>query len=60
MALSAPMSDATAVTVRLEQAFDRFLLVYARFGAFNYYGWDDYADPRNFKGPTFWSEDDCV
>jgi hypothetical protein len=54
------MSDGTTVSAQLDEAFDRFLQVYACFGAFNYYGWDDYAETRNFKGPTFWSEDDCV
>jgi len=49
-----------AIGARLDVAFSRFLDVYARFGGFNYYGWDDYSDPRNFKGPTFWSEDDCT
>jgi hypothetical protein len=49
-----------AINAHLDAAFTRLLQVYARYGAFNYYGWDDYADPRNFKGPTFWSEDDCL
>jgi hypothetical protein len=51
---------ADEVAARLEAAFDRFLGVYARFGGHRYYGWDDYPDTRNFKGPTFWSEDDCA
>jgi hypothetical protein len=54
------VSNAEIVTLRLESAFGRFLNLYARYGGHNYYGWDDYDDPRNFKGPTFWSEDDCV
>ncbi len=45
---------------KLEMAFERFLVIYARLGGHNYYGWNDYADPRNFKGPTFWSENDCT
>lgn len=51
---------AAKVSARLETAFERFLSVYARFGGHRYYGWDDYPDPRNFKGPTFWSENDCT
>jgi hypothetical protein len=54
------MSDEHAVRERLQTAFDRFVRVYAELGGHNYYGWDDYADPRNYKGPIFWSEDDCV
>lgn len=51
---------AAEVSARLEVAFGRFLDVYARLGGHRYYGWDDYPDPRNFKGPTFWSENDCT
>jgi hypothetical protein len=51
---------AAEVSARLDVAFERFLNVYARFGGHRYYGWDDYPDPRNFKGPTFWSENDCT
>src|SRR4051794_8361255 len=54
------MPHAETVSAHLDAAFERLLQVYARHGGHNYYGWDDYADPRNFKGPTFWSEDDCV
>ncbi len=54
------MLDAEAINTRLDAAFSRLLEPYARLGGHNYYGWDDYDDPRNFKGPTFWSEDDCV
>ena len=48
------------VRSRLNAAFDRFLSVYAQVGGHRYHGWDDYSDPRNFRGPTFWSEHDCV
>ena len=51
---------ATEVSAKLDAAFMRFLTLYARLGGHNYYGWDDYPDPRNFKGPTFWSENDCT
>jgi hypothetical protein len=54
------MLGAPEINARLDAAFDRFMRVYACYGAHNYYGWNDYKDPRNFKGPTFWSEDDCV
>jgi hypothetical protein len=54
------VSDRRTINARLDEAFDRLLHVYARFGGHNYYGWDDHADPRNFRGPTFWSEDDCI
>jgi hypothetical protein len=56
----ASMFDPQTINAHLDAAFARLLQVYARYGAHNYDGWDDYADPRNFKGPTFWSEDDCV
>jgi hypothetical protein len=52
--------DAATINTSLDAAFARLLDVYARLGGHNYYGWDDYDDPRNYKGPTFWSEDDCV
>lgn len=52
--------DQAAVEARLEAAFDRFLAVYARLGGHKYYGWDEQADPRNYRGPTFWTEGDCV
>jgi hypothetical protein len=63
--LPAKFLDSSIVTApevihRLEAAFNRFLEVYSRFGGHRYYGWDDYPDPRNFKGPTFWSENDCT
>jgi hypothetical protein len=45
---------------KLGTTFARFLDTYAAVGGHNHYGWDDYADPRNYKGPTIWSEDDCV
>jgi hypothetical protein len=53
-------SDPVEIRKRLMHAFDRFLVVYAQLGGHNYYGWNDYGDPRNYKGPTFWSEHDCV
>lgn len=49
-----------AVEAKLEAAFDRFLDVYAEFGGHKYYGWSKQADPRNYRGPTFWTEGDCV
>jgi hypothetical protein len=52
--------DAETINARVDAAFARLLEVYGRYGGHNYYGCDDYADGRNFKGPTFWSEDDCV
>lgn len=52
--------DQAAVEARLEAAFDRFLAVYARLGGHKYYGWNKQADPRNYRGPTFWTEGDCV
>ena len=52
--------DQAAVEARLEAAFDRFLAVYARLGGHKYYGWNEQADPRNYRGPTFWTEGDCV
>jgi hypothetical protein len=52
--------EAEAINNRLDAAFTRLLKLYARLGGHNYPGWDDYDDPRNFKGPTFWSENDCV
>jgi hypothetical protein len=59
------MSDAqpaalTELRSSLDAAFTRFLEVYRRIGGHNYYGWNDYNDPRNYRGPTIWSEDDCV
>jgi hypothetical protein len=51
---------AAEVEARLEAAFGRFLEVYARFGGHRYHGWTDYSDPCNFRGPTFWSENDCT
>jgi hypothetical protein len=52
--------DQAAVEARLDAAFDRFLAVYARYGGHRYYGWNKQADPRNYRGPTFWTEGDCV
>jgi len=52
--------DTVTIYDRLEAAFRRLLAVYACYGGHNYYGWDDYDDSRNFMGPTFWSEADCV
>jgi hypothetical protein len=54
------MVDAPTIHARLDASFERLLEVYARYGGHNYYGWDVSHDVRNFKGPTFWSEDDCV
>lgn len=48
------------INARLDAAFERFLDVYARFGGHNYYGWDHQQDPRNFRGPMFWTEGDCA
>jgi len=45
---------------KLDAAFERFLSVYTRFGGQNYYGWDHHADAQNFRGPVFWSEQDCA
>jgi hypothetical protein len=53
------MTSAEVITC-LDTAFGRFLELYARLGGHNYYGWDDYDEARNYKGPTLWSEDDCV
>jgi hypothetical protein len=52
--------EARAIRTSLEAAFGRFLEIYARYGGHHYYGWDDYSDPRNYKGPTLWTEGDCV
>ena len=52
--------DRPAVEARLEAAFGRFLAVYANYGGHKYYGWNKQADPRNYRGPTFWTEGDCV
>jgi hypothetical protein len=54
------MADTVELRAQLKAAFDRFLDAYARYGGHRYYGWVDYDDPRNYRGPTFWSEDDCV
>lgn len=51
---------AREVRKRLEPAFSAFLEIYAKFGGHRYYGWNDYDDPRNYKGPMFWSEHDCA
>jgi hypothetical protein len=53
-----PMSD--GIREKLGVAFERFMDVYRVYGAHNHYGWRDYEDERNFRGPTFWSEDDCT
>jgi hypothetical protein len=55
-----PELDSSEIRAQLWKAFDRFLDVYAQHGGHCYHGWDDYGDPRNYRGPTFWSEDDCV
>jgi hypothetical protein len=49
-----------AVVGRMETAFERFLGLYAELGAHRFYGWDHAEDPRNYYGPTFWSEADCA
>jgi hypothetical protein len=52
--------EPTAIEEKLVAAFDRFLEVYARYGGHRYYGWNKQADPRNYRGPTFWTEGDRV
>jgi hypothetical protein len=59
-AAAAATRDPQAVRERVGAAFERFLSVYASFGGHNYHGWTDYPDPRNYKGPMFWSEGDCA
>jgi hypothetical protein len=54
------MLEPAVLRERVVQAFDHFLVDYAHWGAHNYYGWDRIEDGRNFRGPTFWSESDCV
>ena len=44
----------------LQSAFDRFLRVYAVSGSHRFYGWNDYGDGRNYKGPLLWTEGDCA
>jgi len=51
--------DRRSIDAKLEAAFERFLAVYARYGGYHYYGWDDYPDPRNYRGPMIWTEGDC-
>ena len=50
--LGAVDSDETAQTAveGVLRAFSDFLAVYETWGGFNYHGWDDYPDPRNYKG----------
>jgi len=54
------MTEADEIRAHLASAFDRFLDVYRRYGGHRYHGWTQASDPRNYKGPTFWSESDCV
>jgi hypothetical protein len=54
------MSGDTSFEERLKRAEERFLSVYGAVGGHRWYGWDDYSDPRNYKGPVFWSEADCA
>lgn len=49
-----------SIRAALHEAFDRFLGVYEQSGGHRYHGWTDYDDPANYRGPTFWSEHDCV
>jgi hypothetical protein len=42
------------------RAFDRFLDLYAQVGQHLFHGSADYHDARTYRGPTFWSEADCV
>ena len=51
-------SNPAAIRTQLHGAYERLLDVYADRGGHNYYGWNDYDDPRNYMGPTFWSEQD--
>jgi hypothetical protein len=53
-------ADPRRVFTKVEAAFERLLAVYARNSGHNYYGWNEQADPRNYRGPTFWTEGDCV
>lgn len=41
------------------RAWSRFLDQYAAVGGHRYHGWDKAEDPRNYRGPIFWSEADC-
>ena len=52
----------TAVEVghRLDDAFDRLVDRYARWGGHRFHGWTDYDDPSNYFGGVVWSEADCV
>jgi hypothetical protein len=48
------------VTDALRRAFERFLQLYAQFGQHRFHGSADWKDPRTYRGPMLWTEDDCV
>jgi hypothetical protein len=48
------------VTAALQRAFERFLVLYAQFGQHRFHGSADWQDPRTYRGPVLWTEDDCV
>jgi hypothetical protein len=54
-----PLTTAEVET-GLERAWQSFLVQYARLGGHNFYGFQNYDDPRNYKGPLIWSEGDAV
>ena len=58
MTLGEPRAEEIRTATR--RAFDRFLNVYARHGQHLFHGSADYHDPRTYRGPTFWTEADCV
>lgn len=48
-----------ATMAGLQRAYRKFLKLYAEVGGHNFHGFQDYDDPRNYKGPALWSEGDC-
>ena len=52
--------DDEALVRGLEGAYRRLLGEYAKSGGHNYHGWDHKDDPRNYRGPMFWTEADSV
>jgi hypothetical protein len=49
-----------SVTAALTRAFERFLYLYAEFGQHRFHESADWKDPRTYRGPMLWTEDDCV
>lgn len=44
----------------ISAAFEGFLRAYEEWGGYQFHGWTDKTDPRNYRGPAIWSEADCV